>query len=66
MSYMSCPHCGLSIHLRAAYLTLERCPRCLARRGTTVPMQAVENRLWPSPASDPARRAVVTREGGHA
>jgi hypothetical protein len=38
MSYMNCPSCGLSIRLRASYLALERCPRCLARRKVAVAM----------------------------
>jgi len=38
MSYLNCPRCGLSIRLRAPYLALERCPRCLARAGLTIPM----------------------------
>lgn len=42
MSYMNCPRCGLSVRLRAAYLTLERCPRCLAKAGVSVPMQIKE------------------------
>lgn len=44
MSYMNCPRCGLSIRLRASYLTLERCPRCLARSGLAIPMQLLPNR----------------------
>ncbi|MGA2010059.1 MAG: hypothetical protein ABSH51_05940 [Solirubrobacteraceae bacterium] len=35
---MRCPHCGLSVPLRAAYLTLDVCPRCVARRRVTRPM----------------------------
>jgi hypothetical protein len=31
MRYMNCPRCGLAVRLRFAYLTLERCPRCLAQ-----------------------------------
>jgi hypothetical protein len=38
MSYMNCPCCGLSIRLRASYLAVERCPRCLARRKVAVRM----------------------------
>ncbi len=55
MSYMNCPRCGLSIRLRASYLTLERCPRCLARSGLAVPMQLSPNR-W-SPAGGASVRA---------
>jgi hypothetical protein len=52
MSYMHCPSCGLSIHLRASFLTLDRCPRCLARRGAAVPMQISEERSWGGPTED--------------
>jgi hypothetical protein len=38
VAYMNCPRCGLSIRLRASYLTLESCPRCLARRYVAVQM----------------------------
>jgi hypothetical protein len=43
MSYMNCSRCGLSVQLRASYLLLERCPRCLARRGVAVPMHITEH-----------------------
>jgi anti-sigma B factor antagonist len=39
MPYMSCPRCGLSIRLRAAFLTLENCPRCIAKAGIAIPME---------------------------
>lgn len=39
MPYMSCPRCGLSIRLRAAFLTLDSCPRCIAKAGISVPME---------------------------
>jgi hypothetical protein len=42
MSYMNCPSCGLSVHLRTSYLAVERCPRCLARRKAAVPMYLSE------------------------
>ncbi len=42
MSYMTCPRCGLSIRLRAPYLTLEGCPRCLARRRVSIQMDISE------------------------
>jgi hypothetical protein len=54
MSYKKCPSCRFSIYLRAAFLTVDRCPRCLARRGTAVPMSATECRSWPVTGSDPA------------
>ncbi len=42
MSYMKCSRCGVSVRMRAAYLALERCPRCLARAGVSVPMEIFE------------------------
>lgn len=52
MSYMHCPSCGLSIHLRAPFLTLDHCPRCLVRRGAAIPMRISEHRSRPGPAGD--------------
>src|SRR3978361_137049 len=45
MSYMNCPRCGLSLGLRAPFLTLDRCPRCLARAGAAIPMYLSERPL---------------------
>jgi hypothetical protein len=53
MAYMHCPSCGLSILLRAPFLTLDRCPRCLARRGAAIPMRISEDRSLPTPADNP-------------
>jgi hypothetical protein len=39
LSYMSCPRCALSIRIRASWLVMERCPRCLARHGTVVELE---------------------------
>jgi hypothetical protein len=30
-SFLKCPRCGLSIRPRASWLTIEHCPRCIAR-----------------------------------
>jgi hypothetical protein len=46
MSYKRCPTCGFSVYLRAAFPIVDRCPRCLARRGTAVPMSVTECRSW--------------------
>jgi hypothetical protein len=35
---MNCPDCGLSVPLRAPFMTLDMCPRCLARRRIARPM----------------------------
>jgi len=38
MSYLNCPRCALSIRVRADFLMIRKCPRCLARAGAAVPM----------------------------
>jgi len=40
MQYLNCPSCGLTIRPSADWLTVEHCPRCLARRRTRVAMVA--------------------------
>lgn len=39
MPYVSCPSCRLKLNGRYAY-TMESCPRCLAKTGTRVPLEA--------------------------
>jgi hypothetical protein len=36
--YLNCPVCGLSIKRRFEFLTVEHCPRCVARRRLAVPL----------------------------
>ncbi len=51
MGLFSCPHCGLSIQPRFAYLGMDYCPRCLAQRHVAEALTAVEdsrNRLDPA------------------
>jgi hypothetical protein len=57
MSYMNCPCCGLSIRLRASYLALERCPRCLARRKVAVAMYVSQRPGGPAATDDPRSAA---------
>ena len=38
MLYLNCPLCGLTILPRVDWLTVEHCPRCIARRRTRVTM----------------------------
>jgi hypothetical protein len=38
VAYNHCPDCGLTVPLRAVYLSLEVCPRCLAHRRIARPM----------------------------
>ena len=40
MTYLNCPHCGLTIAPKADWLAVEHCPRCIARRGVLVTMFA--------------------------
>jgi hypothetical protein len=40
MLYLSCPRCGLTVLPSADWLTVDHCPRCLARRRARVPMAA--------------------------
>ncbi len=61
MSYMNCPRCGLSIRLRASYLIMERCPRCLARRQAVVQMY-VSDRPGGPPAALAPRQADRARK----
>jgi hypothetical protein len=42
MSYMNCPRCGMSVRLRAPYLLPDRCPRCAARSGVSVPLEVTD------------------------
>lgn len=57
MSHLNCPHCGLTVRLRASFLALEHCPRCLARRGIAVEMLASGRRIWP-PLTDRANKGI--------
>ena len=38
MTYLHCPRCRLAIRRRVDFLTLENCPRCLARTAIAVPL----------------------------
>jgi len=40
MTYLNCPHCGLTITPKADWLTVEHCPRCIAHRGILVTLFA--------------------------
>lgn len=61
MPFMNCSRCGLVVRLQASYMTLERCPRCLARDCVPVAMYISDvprARLAGSraPGAGPARR----------
>jgi hypothetical protein len=73
MSYVNCARCGLTVRLRAAFLALDHCPRCLARRGIAVEMLTSKRRIWPRPtgsaqagAAQPSIRQVAASARGQA
>ena len=53
--FLNCPRCGLSIRVRAPWLAVEHCPRCLARARTPV-------RLFFSPLSAEGLDAKGSRQ----
>jgi len=56
MADLKCPRCHLSIRIRAPYLLMRNCPRCLARAGLPTPMY-----LSPPPGiAVPPETPVVT------
>jgi hypothetical protein len=69
MSYLSCPRCRLTIRIRAPYLALRNCPRCLAHAGLPTPMYTSSRRVSASPLDDPTRSlpraANVPETDGH-
>lgn len=38
MSYLHCARCGLRVKIQAAFLSIQNCPRCLARTATVTPL----------------------------
>jgi hypothetical protein len=63
MSYLSCPRCRLTIRIRAPYLALRNCPRCLAHAGLPTPMYATPRRASSAPVDEPPRiRPSATTE----
>jgi hypothetical protein len=43
-----CRYCGLTLRPRAAFLSMEHCPRCLARRRAVEPLVEVPEPRMPS------------------
>ncbi len=60
MSYMRCPRCGLSVRIRAPFLTLDRCPRCIAKQRVAVAMTMIEDRAHNPPPDAPAEASTST------
>jgi len=58
MPFMNCTRCGLSVRIRAPYLLVDHCPRCLVRRRLVVPM-SVSERAAPLRPDDTADAAAV-------
>ncbi len=48
MSLLKCPHCHLSIHPRATWLTLDYCPCCLAKRRVAEPLGSTDEPTRPT------------------
>ena len=49
MPYLHCGRCGLQIRIQAPFMSLENCPRCLARSATVAPL--VRSEKWVTPAA---------------
>jgi hypothetical protein len=61
-SLLSCPHCRFAFHPKAASLTLDYCPRCLARRHVAQPLRAVgEPQAEAAAPAWPSRRRLRVR-----
>lgn len=62
MLALHCGRCGLRITVQAPFLTLENCPRCLARSAIVVPMAVTGDRGGSSSGKAPmGRRALPGR-----
>jgi hypothetical protein len=63
MSHLSCERCGLQIKIRAAFLRIDNCPRCLARSATVAPLALYSGGIHPVArrAAQPAARPAIQR-----
>jgi anti-sigma B factor antagonist len=59
---MTCARCGLSLRLHGARLNLDRCPRCFAFAGVSVPLRASTVSMLPSPPA-PAPELLPSPSG---
>ena len=48
--YLNCPRCGLSIKPKARWLTIDHCPRCIARTSSAIKMLRTTSPADPRPA----------------
>jgi hypothetical protein len=61
MSHLYCERCGLRVKIRAAFLHIDNCPRCLARSATVTRLVFSSDAIHPAhrrPAPSDARPAV--------
>jgi hypothetical protein len=71
VSFLNCPRCGLGLRLRAGWLTIEHCPRCMRAWVSIMlfssplpPAELYGGGFAPSaqsPATDQASRAAANR-----
>ncbi len=48
---LRCPRCGLRIKVKAAFLLMENCPRCLGRRRIVAPLVLTPPTSWDAPSA---------------
>jgi Zn-finger nucleic acid-binding protein len=53
---LSCPSCRFSIRPRAAFLSVDHCPRCLATRHVAEPLRVIEGQRSLHPTQDERER----------
>jgi hypothetical protein len=57
-SFLNCPRCGLSIRPKVCWMTVEHCPRCIARARIAVKLLSSTLR-----AEEPCREGWVPAAG---
>jgi hypothetical protein len=58
MVIMHCPRCGLTIRLRSLYLTVDYCPRCIARAKRAIPLTRSGTSACETASAQPSRRVA--------
>jgi hypothetical protein len=61
MLYMHCHRCNLTLEVRSSYLTLEHCPRCIARARIATPLVIRNDQPY---SGSTATQTAVTSRGG--
>ena len=59
MPYLHCGRCGLQIRIQAQFMSMDNCPRCLARSATVAPL--ARSAKWVSPAGGWRRESQKLR-----